>query len=203
MALEAFYNLKEKKKKSILESISVCLKNKDYDDLSVNDISMAADISRGSFYNYFTDKNDAVGTLVDSKINEYFEKYRMAIEASNYNLIDGTRKIYNDTKCILKDEINAAIMKNLKFFMEFGIQALHSKKFETDIDEFVSWLIKNTNEGKTKLNNHKKMANVLDMLIGIVLNTVFNNIMFNSEYFEKYDDLNYKLDLINESLNNK
>lgn len=201
MAIEAFYNLKEKKKRSILDAISLCLKNKDYDDLSVNDISMAADISRGSFYNYFTDKNDAVGTLVDSKINEYFEKYRMAIESSNFNLIEGTRKIYNDTKSILKDEINVAIMRNLKFFIEFGTQALHSKKFETDIDEFINWLIKNTNEGKTALNNHKKMANVLDMLIGIVLNAVFNSIMFNSEYFEKYDDLNYKLDLIKESLN--
>ena len=200
MAIEAFYNLKEKKKRSILDAISLCLKNKDYDDLSVNDISVAADISRGSFYNYFTDKNDAVGTLVDSKINEYFEKYRMAIESSNFNLIEGTRKIYNDTKSILKDEINVAIMRNLKFFIEFGVKSVHSKKFENYIDEFVSWLINNTIEGKTTLNSYKKMANVLDMLITIGLNTLFSLIMFDSKYFMKYDDFNFKLELIKKSI---
>lgn len=200
MALEAFYNLKDKKKKSILDAISVCLRNKNYDELSVNDIAVAADISRGSFYNYFNDKYDAVGTLVDSKIREHFTQYKEAIISSNNNLIEGTRKVYSGTKDILKDEINITIMRNLKFFIEFGIQSVHSKKFEDDINDFVSWLINNTSEGKSSLNTHKKMANVLDMLISIVLNTVFTLIMFDSKYFEKYDDFNYKLDLIMNSL---
>lgn len=200
MALEAFYNLKDKKKKSILNAISVCLRNKNYDELSVNDIAVEADISRGSFYNYFNDKYDAVGTLVDSKIREHFTQYKEAIISSNNNLIEGTRKVYGSTKDILKDEINITIMRNLKFFIEFGIQSVHSKKFEDDINDFVSWLINNTSEGKSSLNTHKKMANVLDMLISIVLNTIFTLIMFDSKYFEKYDDFNYKLDLIKNSL---
>ena len=200
MALEAFYNLKERKKRNILDAISTCLKNKDYDVLSVNDIAIAADISRGSFYNYFSDKYDAIGTLVDSKIRDLFGKYVEAIKASKYNLIDGTKKIYEDTKNVLKDEINVEIMRNLKFFIEFGIQAIHSKKFEQDIDELIGWLVKNTNEGKKSLKSYKKMANVLDMLISIVLNTLFTNIMFSSEFFEKYDDFNYKLNLLDKSI---
>lgn len=200
MALEAFYNLKERKKKSILDAISICLRNKNYDELSVNDIAVQADISRGSFYNYFNDKYDAVGTLVDSKIREHFTQYKEAIISSKNNLIDGTKKVYDDIKDILKDEINVTIMRNLKFFIEFGIKSVHSKKFENDINDFVSWLINNTSEGKSTLNTHKKMANVLDMLISIVLNTVFTLIMFDSKFFEKYDDFNYKLDLIKKSI---
>ena len=200
MALEAFYNLKEKKKKNILEAISLCLRTKNYDELSVNDISIEADISRGSFYNYFNDKYDAVCTLVDSKIKEHFEQYKAAIVNSNNNLIEGTRKVYNDIKDILKDEINVTIMRNLKFFIEFGVQSVHSKRFEEDIDSFVTWLISNTTEGKTTLNSYKKMANVLDMLISIGLNTFFSHIMFDSKYFMKYDDFNFKLELIKKSI---
>ena len=196
MALEAFYNLKDKKKKCILDAISVCLRKKSYDDLSVNDIAVEADISRGSFYNYFTDKYDAVGILADSKIQKYFIQYRSAIESSNGNLIEGTRKVYEEIKSLLSEEINLTIMRNLKFFIELGIQSFHSKKFENDIDSFIEWLLKNTVEGKSTLNSHKKMANVLDFLIFLVLNTVFTQIMFNSEYFKKYDDFNYKLDII-------
>lgn len=200
MALEAFYKLKEKKKKNILESISTCLKNKNYDELSVNDISVASDISRGSFYNYFNDKSDAIGTLVESRISEYLDLYREAIKISGYDLIEGTRKIYGDIEELFRDEINVLKMKNLKFFIEFIIQSVHSKKFEKEIDEIVGWLIKNTKEGHNKLNTYKNMANVLDMLIVLVLNTIFNDIVIKSEYFSKYDDFNYKLDLIKNSL---
>lgn len=200
MALEAFYNLKEKKKNSILESISLCLKSKNYDDLSVNDISVAADISRGSFYNYFKDKSDAVITLIDSRIKYYFDCYVNSIKNSDYSLVEGTRLIYSEIKDILKNEINALKMKNLKFFMEFVIQSIHSDKFNKDIDDIIEWLVNNTQEGKNKLNTYKKMANVLDMLIMVVLNTIFTNVVFQSEYFNKYDDFNYKLDLIGNSI---
>ena len=203
MALVAFYNLKEKKKKNVLEAISVCLKSKSYDDLSVNDIVVAADISRGSFYNYFNDKSDAVGTYIESRIREYFELYTNAIIDSNYSLIEGTRKIYGEIKDILKNEIYVLKMKNLKFFMEFVIQSIHSDKFENDINSIVDWLMKNTIEGKDALNTFTKMANVLDILIMIVLSTVFNSIVFKSSYFDKYDDFNYKLDLIKNSLKNE
>ena len=91
-------------------------------------------------------------------------------------------------------------MRNLKFFIEFGVQSVHSKRFEEDIDSFVTWLISNTTEGKTKLNSYKKMANVLDMLISIGLNTFFSHIMFDSKYFMKYDDFNFKLELIKKSI---
>ena len=200
MALEAFYNLKEKKKNNILNAISSCLKSKTYDELSVNDIAIEADISRGSFYNYFNDKYDAVGTFVDSKIREHLNQYMEAIKLSDYNLIEGTRKVYEEIKDVLKNEINISLMRNLKFFVEFGIQSVHSKKFEHDIDEMIAWLVKSTYEGKNMLKTNKEMANVLDMLIILVLNTVFTKIMIDPECFEKYDDFNYKLDLIKKSL---
>lgn len=200
MAFDAFYNLKEKKKKSILDSISLCLKSKNYDDLSVNDISVAADISRGSFYNYFKDKSDAVITLIDSRIREYFDLYMDSIKNSDYSLVEGTRNIYFEIRDLLKNEINALKMKNLKFFMEFVIESIHADKFKNDIDDIIEWLIKNTKEGQNKVNSYKKMANVLDMLIMIVLNTVFTNVVFKSEYFDKYDDFNYKLDIIGNSI---
>lgn len=201
MALSAFYNLKEKKKKNVLEAISLCLKSRNYDDLSVNDIVVAADISRGSFYNYFNDKSDAVGTYIESRIREYLELYTVAVINSNHSLIEGTRKIYGEINDILKNEINVLKIKNLKFFIEFVIQSIHSDKFEKDIDNIIEWFVSNTIEGKKRLNTYKKMANVLDMLIMIVLTTAFNNIVFKSAYFDKYDDFNYKLDLINNSIN--
>ena len=201
MALDAYYNLKERKKRNILDAISNCLKIKNYDDLTVNDIAVAADISRGSFYNYFVDKNDAITTLVGSRIKDYFDKYIEAIKQSNYSLIDGTKLIYNRIKDVLNDEIIFLKMRNMKFFIEFVFQSVHSEKFVNDIDEIIDWLLKNTNEGKLNSMTHKKMANVLDMLIVLVLSTLFSQIMFNSDWFKMYDDFEYKLGIISNSIN--
>ena len=135
-----------------------------------------------------------------SRIRDYLGLYTTAVMDSNYSLIEGTRKIYGDIKDIFKNEINVLKMKNLKFFIEFIIQSIHSDKFEKDIENTINWFMSNTVEGKESLNTYKKMANVLDMLIIIVLTTIFNNIVFKSAYFDKYDDFNYKLNLIKNSL---
>ena len=110
MALEAFHKLKDKKKKIVLGAISSCLKRMSYDELSVNDIVVEADISRGSFYNYFADKNDAVKCLVESRVKHYFDMYINTIQESDNKLFDGTRKLYKNIINILSDDINITVI---------------------------------------------------------------------------------------------
>ena len=114
MALEAFYNLKEKKKANIFAAISRCLRMTNYDDLSVNEIVAEADISRGSFYNYFVDKNDAVKSMIDSDLRKYFDMYMDSIKESNNSFFEGTRNVYKSIANTLSDKINLTIMKNMK-----------------------------------------------------------------------------------------
>ena len=200
MALEGFYNLKDKKKENILQSVVNCLKEKTYDELSVNDIVVAADISRGSFYNYFVDKSDAVSTLVDSKIKQYMDGFVSAVIFSSYDLIEGTRHFYEQVKERFKDEINISIVRNIRFLSEFAFQSLHSEKFRDYRNEIIDWLIKNTKEGKEVLKTKKKMQNILDMLVLLVLNSIVIQIIFRSNFLSANDDLNYKLDTIKKGL---
>ena len=130
MATEAFHNLKDKKKKIVLGAISSCLKRMTYDELSVNDIVKEADISRGSFYNYFSDKSDAVKCLIESRVRAYFDIYIESVKESNYRLFDGTRKLYSNIVTTLRDAINVAIMNYLMFFSEFAFETIKSKRFK-------------------------------------------------------------------------
>ena len=196
MPLKNFNNLKDKKKKNILLAISSCLKKKSYDDLSVNDIVLEADISRGSFYNYFVDKNDAVTTLVESKVKKHFEQFIVAIKDSNNSLFDGTKKIYNEIKDILKDEINLTIMRNMKFFIELSIGLLYSEEHESYLKELVNWLTDNTIEGKTILNTKEKMANVIDMIFILIMDSVFAYTFAHKHKNLDIDNFEYKLDII-------
>lgn len=202
MALEAFNNLKEKKKTHLLNAISACLRRINYDDLSVNDIVEEADISRGSFYNYFNNKYDAVLSLVESKLKEHFESYIKAIKDSNYRLFDGTRKIYYEIESILSDEINLAIMKNMKFFSELWFTSMKSNKHKNYLDNIVKWLVENSYEGKEYLNTSKKMSNTLDMILSLILNTIFIKIVYQHRENTKYEkeSFEYKLSIIEKGI---
>ena len=173
MALEAFYNLKEKKKLSLYNAISDCLRKKSYDELSVNEIVEEADISRGSFYNYFNNKNDAILSMVEYKIKHHMDLLLTAIKESNYKLFDGVRKYYYDIESVLYDEINLSVMKNVKFYVELCFESVKTDKFRKYIADVAKWLVDNTYEGKKYLSSLKNMISVFEMTIALVLDTVF------------------------------
>lgn len=200
MALEAFHNLKERKKRNVLGAISSCLKKMSYDELSVNDIVVEADISRGSFYNYFTDKRDAVRCLIESRVKNYFDMWFEVIKESDNKLFDGTKKLYDNIVNILSDEINITAMKNLKFFAEFVIETVRSHRFKEYFDNIIQWFMNNTIEGKEFLNTEKKMSNVIDMIIILVLNTILAETNEKLKPFSENIDLEYKLSVIEKGI---
>ena len=200
MALEAFNNLKEKKKANIFNAISRCLRNTCYDELSVNEIVKEADISRGSFYNYFLDKNDAVKTMIDNDLKKYFDVYMNTITESNNSLFDGTKNVYKLIANSLSDKINLTVMRNLKFFSELVFESIKSKKYEAQLNRIVQWLIDNTNEGKTYLNTIEKMSNILDMIIILVMNAIFSQTITKDKPFVDNVDFEYKLSVIEKGI---
>ena len=72
MATKRFYNLSEAKKQVIIEAIKEEFTRVQFDKVSINKIIQRAGISRGSFYTYFEDKNDALGYLFE----EGYEKFQ-------------------------------------------------------------------------------------------------------------------------------
>lgn len=200
MALEAFYNLKDKKKENILSAISTCLKKMSYDEISVNNIVVEADISRGSFYNYFVDKNDAVRCLIESRVKHYINLYIDSIKESEYKFFVGTKKVYAKIVNILSIDINLTVMKNLKFFSEFVFETLKSQNYKDYFDEIIMWFVKNTVEGQNILNTKKKMSNVFDMVVILMLNSIFAETLINNKPFSKNSDFEYKLEIIEKGI---
>ena len=199
MALEHFYNIKEKKKSNIIDAIEKCMEQYNYDELVINDIVTAADISRGSFYNYFSDKNDAVETFVRERMKIVFEVFKMCINEQRGRLFDGVHEGYYKIKDILQNRIFAAILKNLKFFIEIGTKVIYDKKHEDELFDFLDWLIDNTVEGKTILNTREKMANVVDLFISLLSNIVLKLVMVDEPNIPN-DGFEYKFNIIKQGV---
>lgn len=66
MPKAAFLNLPEDRRQLLLRRATDCFLQKDYAQLTVRDLLSALEISTGSFYNYFADKDDLYMYLMDS-----------------------------------------------------------------------------------------------------------------------------------------
>lgn len=71
MPTERFYNLPERKRKLILEAVVEEFTRVPFEKVSINKIIKTADISRGSFYTYFVDKNDVLEYLFEEGFEEF------------------------------------------------------------------------------------------------------------------------------------
>lgn len=199
MAFPNFKKLKDKKKELVLNAIIEALRKHDYDDLTINDIAIEADISRGSFYNYFEDKYDAVYTLIVSRFEILKETFKNTINECNGDLFAGAIKTYYLINEYVKNKMDSTILSNIKFYMGIVTKIIYSKGYETELDDLLDWLIANTNEGKVYLTNRKKMANIMELLISLFLNTMARAIT-DIDSNKKYDDFNYKIEIIKQGM---
>ena len=91
-------------------------------------------------------------------------------------------------------------MKNLKFFSEFTMESIKSKKYENSLNEIVQWLVDNTSEGKTYIKSTKKMSIVLDMIIMLVMNSIFVQTVTQETPFMNDASFEYMLSIIEKGM---
>ena len=203
MALENFKQLRDKRKNNILDAIERSIKTYGFDKLSIQEIAEEADISRGSFYNYFIDKNDAVYTLIQARITTFLDLFKESIMNCNGRLFDGMKQICEHVKRTLEKDVYVEIAKNFKEFVDIGIKIMQSKEFENAINELLDWLLANTEEGKSIIKDRAKMMVVLELLINLLQSvTIRTAIEANYTINDNYKTFEYKLNIIKNGIVN-
>lgn len=86
MPLERFFRLPKEKSETIRKAAIQEFKRVSPDEASINKIIQTAGISRGSFYTYFTDKEDLLKWVMGDFINNYRQFYLEELEANNGNI---------------------------------------------------------------------------------------------------------------------
>ena len=86
MPSSRFFKLPDEKRSKILRAVHSELAEFPVDELSINRIIHSAGISRGSFYQYFEDKNDLFLTLIDEIRDQFLDLFHDTLERSGGDL---------------------------------------------------------------------------------------------------------------------
>lgn len=113
MIKKTFYNLPDEKRKRIVDAVLNEFSSASTDKVSINRIIKEANISRGSFYQYFDDKVDLVEVLIDTFINKSSKSVDAVLMNSDNDIFQVYNELFNLILKLNEDEKFKLLLKNL------------------------------------------------------------------------------------------
>ena len=95
MPTDTFFRLPEEKRQRLMDAAWEEFTAVRFSDASINKIIRTANIPRGSFYQYFSDKDDLFGYLVRPLQQHFFDLAHKAVESSGGDLTRAPLYIYD------------------------------------------------------------------------------------------------------------
>ena len=174
MPTQRFFHLKEEKKNIIKQAAMEECARVHYADISINQIIKAADISRGSFYTYFEDKDDLIRYLLQDFCDACKKYILDQIEKADGDVVEAAENMTLEMIHHGKDQPNSQIYRNLLLnvgtvtnMKTFGFGGfLHQNEENL---KFVEECYKRHNPEKCKVRDEQQMGCVMELLISLAL----------------------------------
>lgn len=132
MPKERFLNLPLEKRQRILAAAIDQLNKVSFEELSINQIIKQADIPRGSFYQYFEDKNDLLAFIMKDYVQSMRQNIRISLTLSGGDLFqvfaDALRYTLHQGQqthsCTFFKNVFAGLPINPQHIFDFGTENL-------------------------------------------------------------------------------
>ena len=188
MPMQTFFNLPEDKRRTILRAARQEFSRVTLEQASIANIIKTANIPRGSFYQYFENKEDLymfmmkdIGTKISDKTIAYLEE-------NNGDIIEAFIKLFYDLMGIIKKDENAAFFKNVFLNMNDKIRdsltpSAGGSNCEHSHVGYLKHLSQLIDTSSLALQDEKEIFYALKMMKGLV----FQNLVpyFNGKITEK------------------
>lgn len=171
MPTERFEKLKPKKKQLILDSIQDCLEKRDISSLSVKDIADEAEISRGTFYTYFSDIKDCVFTLIVFYLNKFFENLKISTKNNNGDFMKTVKEEYQFFMDFLSNDRAKIITRNLGATMNIEMAVDYYNGLNQYAGDIFNWFSSETDIGHI-IKEKYKVFSLLSLLNNALLTAV-------------------------------
>lgn len=194
MPTSTFYNLSEDKRDKILGAIKDEFARVQFHEVSINKIIQAAEISRGSFYQYFVDKNDMLEYLLSDYKEQMMFKIKESLMQSNGDIFTMFRDLLGFTINFATGEKTNSFCKNL--FTDIRINEDYRLKlsFESTGAKVLEILKPYINIDMLNIKGQDDLINMLEILMSTcrdataeVFFHIANSESVKQKYFKKLE----------------
>jgi AcrR family transcriptional regulator len=167
MPTKTFFNLPEEKRQKLLEAIHGEFSRVPFGEVSINQIIRMAGISRGSFYQYFEDKQDMLQYLLSDYLKMLKHHALMSLKRNGGDLFQMFLDILDFTYAFVTVEKNNSFFQNLFADIRVNSDLLRQRASENTFGEFINDLLPYIDMDSLDIRSGEDFGNMLGTLLSL------------------------------------
>lgn len=197
MPKQTFFNLPEQKRKTLIEAAEREFTRVPIFEASIANIIKIANIPRGSFYQYFADKEDLYFYLLDEKLKESKEDFIVLLKRHKGDIIDALTEMYNRFLVELPDEEEHNFLKNAFLYATHKVEnsLLDFFDFTVNTERFkeITGLI---DKQRFNIAEEKDLYHILHIVTAVAFRNFIEKISKKMSDEEAMKHFTFEIDLI-------
>lgn len=191
MPKATFFNLKEEKRQILIDAAKQEFSRVSLYEASISNILKTAGIPRGSFYQYFEDKEDAFFYLLNEHAKERHEHLISNLKKFEGDLFKAISEIFKSTLEHSEDKGQRDFIRNVLLNMNYKIENTFSQYLSEDVaNERYDDIYDLVNAEQLNVSSRKEMFHVMQILTAVTFHNLIHSVSNNlsvSAAMKKYE----------------
>jgi AcrR family transcriptional regulator len=172
-----FFNLKEEKRSVLVEAAKKEFSRVSLYDASITNILKTAGIPRGSFYQYFENKEDAFFYLVGEHARKRFETFITLLKTHEGDLFEATRVMFQTMLEFSYENGQNNFIRNVLLNMNYKIEKTFTQNLTKEtIDQRYGEILRLVNRKQFNIENKMDLYHVLQILSAVTFHNLVQSI---------------------------
>lgn len=194
MPKATFFNLPEKKRQSLIKALEIEFSRVPLYEASIANIVKTANISRGSFYQYFEDKEDAYFYILREQANSKNKQFLQQLENHQGDLFEAITAFYYELLLELPDEEEYNFFRNALLNVTHQIETMFNNIIVRNVHgEGVEVISQRVNKDMLNIESDKELLHVIQIISAVAFRNFVEK--FTRELSDDEAIENFKLDM--------
>lgn len=194
MPKATFFNLPEEKRQLLIRALETEFSRVPVFEASIANIVKMANISRGSFYQYFEDKEDAYFYVLQEQANKRNNEFLKQLEKQEGNLFDAITAFYYDLLVELPDEEEYNFFRNALLNVTHQIETIFNNIIVSNIEqEGIVEITRRINMDILNVESEKELKHVIQIISAVAFRNFVEK--FTKELSDEEAIENFKIDM--------
>ncbi|MHA6250534.1 TetR/AcrR family transcriptional regulator [Oceanobacillus sp. CAU 1775] len=168
MPKATFFNLPEKKRHSLMKAAELEFSRVPLYEASIANIVKAAGISRGSFYQYFEDKEDAYFYILHEQATRRNAAFKNHLQNHEGDLFEAITAFYYELLIELPDEKEYNFFRNALLNVTHQIETIFNEIIEGHVkQDGIKELTKLINQDLLNIDSEKELTHVIHIISAV------------------------------------
>ncbi|WP_188457012.1 TetR/AcrR family transcriptional regulator [Virgibacillus oceani] len=185
MPKQTFFNLPEEKKQTLIEAAKKEFSRVSLYKASISNIIKTSGIPRGSFYQYFDNKEDVFFFLLNEHAKERQKKFLFLLKETDGDIFETVTILYKSMLKKSQNQENRDFFRNAFLNMNYKIENIYTKELDkSHINKQFKKISHLINTSKLNINNDNELFHAIKIIMAVT----FHNLVQSYAKEIAYDD---------------